>query len=210
MVDWLTVTLAFIVVVEPFLVLFVAPRITRTLTEKHAERVFREKLLPLMPKVPSAADIADAVRLGTALPAVPSVEDIAVAVQQAVAELQPSAEQQQAARAELGAAVAQAVQAAVAEAVKGRMGALSAQAGDARTTKALLESQLKERVGQKYGIKGLGALRILQAVDKDLYGLGLDAVAFAPGSLDEWLEQNAEKFTIGAEGGKAKPKVQVV
>lgn len=117
----------------------------------------------------------------------------------------PSPADRDEARAELARAVAeaaqavvpQAVEAAVGEAVKGRMGALSAAAGDARTTKAAQEQVLKARVGERYGIKGLGALALLRATDKDAYQFGLDAATYAVDDLDKWLDEKAGLFGAG-------------
>lgn len=200
-IDWPTI-LAF-VLVEAAFVLVAAPWLIQRRNEARAVDLFKTKLLPLLP----------------AAPVVPSAQDVAAAVRQTVLDVLPAAptiEQQVAARNELAAAFTAhaeavlpgAVQAAIAQAVKGRIGAFSAQGVDARANKALNENALKARVGEKYGIKGLGALAILKNVDKSVYELGLDAVSFAPGSLDEWLEQNADRFSMG--GAAASKRITVV
>ncbi|MFA5944604.1 MAG: hypothetical protein WC876_09080 [Candidatus Thermoplasmatota archaeon] len=199
-IDWPNL-LAFIAA-EIAIVLLLAPVFIQRKNEERAVAVFTEKLLPLMPKVPTGAELAAAVQMNLAMP------DVAGAVREALGGLQPSPEQQAAAQAQLVAGIGQAVQAAIGDAVKGRMGALSAQGVDGRASKALNENALKARVGEKYGLKGLGALAILKTVDKSVYELGLDAVSFAPGSLDEWLDQNAERFSMG--GVAASKKITVV
>lgn len=212
-IDWPTI-LAF-VAVEALFVLIAAPVLIQRRNEARAVAVFREKLLPLMPKAPTAAELA------AAMPPLP-VGDVVQAVRaelEAAVPKAPSAEEQAAARdamvqglaTAIVPAVGPAVHAAIAEAVRGRMGALSAQAGESKATKALQESTLKARVGEKYGLKGLGALRLLAAADKDLYQLGLDAVSYAPQSLDQWLAEHEDKFKFGddAKAG-AKPKLTVL
>lgn len=196
-IDWPNV-LAFLII-EVVTVLCLAPLIIQRRNEDRAVAVFEERLLPLMPKPPSAEAIGQAVQ--AALPSTPLV-DVGAAIREALAGLQPTPEQQARAQADLGAVITQAAQAAIGDAVKGRMSALSASGVDARATKALTENTLKARVGEKYGLKGLAALRILQSVDKDVYQLGLDAVSFAPDSLDGWLDDNAGRFTIGEAGAK--------
>ena len=213
-IDWPTI-IAF-VVVEALFVLIAAPLIIQRRNEARAVAVFREHLLPLMPKPPAVPTVAELVEAMPPMPVVPTVDELVQAVVSALPA--PSAEEQAAARAELVQglasqvvpAVGPAVQAAIAEAVKGRMGALSAQGVEAKAAKHMAEAVLKAKVGEKYGLKGLGALKLMESMDKGLYQLGLDAVSYAPNSLDDWLEENAARFTLGGDGGAKSSKVRVL
>lgn len=194
-IDWNDV-LAF-AAAEVVIVLCLAPFFIQRKNEARAVTVFREKLLPLLPRAPTVDELVQAVR--AELPKPPTVEELAAAVR---AQLAPSPEEQEAARQQLAAAMAQqvqavvpaAVQGAVAEAVKGKMGALSALATDGKMSKAAVDAMLKSRVGEKYGLKGLAGLTLLKVGSKELYNVGLDVAAHAPQELDKWLDDNAGTF----------------
>ena len=196
--DPLTILLACVVIVEPFLVLYAAPRITRRLTEANARRLFRE-LAGLDPDgEDTLLDATRAVLQGALVPlAVPSAEDQAAAraeTAQAIADAVAAAAAQ---------AVPAAVEAAVAEAVKGRMGALSGAAAEARQSKASAEFAFKQAVANhpKGGLAAVMGLAMLKKADPEIYNLAVEAVALKPDSVDEFLDKHGSKLRLGFGGG---------
>jgi hypothetical protein len=201
-IDWPTI-LAF-VVVEALFVLLAAPWLIQRRNESRAVDLFKSKLLPLLPAapvVPTAADVAGALRQAVldVLPAAPSLEE------QAAARLELA----QAIAATVQEAVPGAVQLAVQEAVKGRMSALSAAGVDARASIAAAEWALKQAITAhpKGGVAMAVALNLLKKFDKEAHAGMVEAYVLDPNGLDTILEKYGEKLRIPGLGGAEKPKV---
>jgi hypothetical protein len=219
--DPLTVALVCLVLVEPVLVLVVAPRITRKLTEDNAVAIFEERLLPLI-----RASFHDLLTTNfrTSLESW-LLPDLTAAIKAALPT--PTPEQQAEAQAELVASLSATildqlpatVQAAVAEAVKANVSsaasALSARGVSAREDFAAKEEQFKMAVlkHDKGGMLVLAALEGFKAMFPGTYKFGVNAAALDPsgGAVDEFLQKHGDKLRLGfgADKTAATPKTRI-
>lgn len=185
-VDWPTIV-AFILA-EVAVVLGLAPRFIQARNEARAVAVFRGHLLPIL------------------------TAELRAVIDAALAALQPSPEAQAQAQADLATAIGEAVsaavpgaaEAAISEAVKGRMGALSAAGVEARQSNAAMEWAFKQAVGAKGGLTAVLALNLMP---KAMLKAGSEAFALAPESFDAWWDENGQGLLGGA---KSKPKVPYI
>ncbi len=179
MVDLLTVLVALVVVIEPVLVVAVAPRITRRLTEKNAVSIFEAHLLP---RIKAALD-EKMTTLGEP----------------------PTPEQQADAQAALKATLAEAIREVLKSNATDAAKTLSDRAQDSRVSYAAREEEFILAVmdHERGGPLVVAAVEQFKEIAPAAYKL---AVRGGPERVGAFLEKHGDKLTLGMGkffGGKS-------
>jgi len=186
MPDLMTTILICAVLVEPVLVVLVAPLVTRRLTENNAVKIFVERILPL---VRTQVDQA----ITSARPAAASVEEEAKQrlelAEAMVTSMQPTVEQT--------------IQDAIAQHASNAAKVMSERGVDARMSFAAREEEVLAAVAEhdKGGLVVLAALEQFKGVAPGTYKF---LIRSGPAGVPAFLEKHGDKLRLGI--GKTAPK----